>query len=96
MKYTNGDEIMSSIILNSYIEDRFEENYQTLLKDQCYINLSKKFNNDYKELQSKLPSENKIALESLFDIKNKLYSEEFYLCYKIGFMDGFDIRKDIH
>lgn len=87
---------MSSDIFNNYIEDRLEENYQSLLDNQHYLDLSRKFNFEYKKLCSVLSPNNKKDLDFLLDTKNKLLSEEIYLSYKLGLSDGFDLRKNIN
>lgn len=86
---------MDTNSLNNFIEDRFQENYSLLLDNANYIDLSKNYNAEYKNLEKAISSEDMKLVDKLIDSKNYLFSKELYLAYKIGFADGFHFSDDI-
>lgn len=81
--------------LNSFIEDRIQDNYSILLNNLNYISLSDMYTNKYQSFMSKISSDDKVLLNELIDIKSSLFTEEIYLSYIIGLHDGFEFNKGI-
>ena len=80
---------------NSFIEDRLQNNYSSLLNNSEYVSLNVLYTNKYRDFVSKISAENKKLFEEIIDIKGNLLSEEIYLSYLIGFHDCFELKKEI-
>lgn len=87
---------MDTDCFNNYIEDRFQSNYSLLLNNPKYIALNAEFNTKYRDLGVELTKEQLKMVEHLLEIKNNIFSEDMYLAYKVGFTDGFNLKKDIN
>lgn len=87
---------MDTDSFNNYIEDRFQCNYSLLLDNPKYIALNSEFNTKYRDLGVELTKEQLKMVEHLLEIKNDIFSEDMYLAYKVGFTDGFNLKKDIN
>lgn len=80
---------------NSFIEDRLQNNYSSLLNNSKYVSLNVLYTNKYRDFVSNISAEHKKLFEEIIDIKGNLLSEEIYLSYLIGFHDGFELKKEI-
>ena len=86
---------MNANSLNNFIEERFQDNYASLLDNSEYIELSNDYNAQYRQLVKLIPDEDLKLVENIIDTKSHLLSEEIYLSYKIGFADGFNLGNSI-
>lgn len=80
---------------NSFIEDRLQNNYSSLLNNSKYVSLNVLYTNKYRDFVSNISAEHKKLFEEIIDIKGNLLSEEIYLSYLIGFHDAFELKKEI-
>lgn len=82
--------------LNTYIEERFQNNYNLLVNDFSYSNVTKLFNYKHKNFIKELSKEDIALLEDLLEMKNALASKEVHLAYRIGLNDGIKLSSDIN
>ncbi len=81
--------------LNSFIENRIQDNYSILLDNLKYISLNDVYTNKYQSFISKISDDDKTLFNELIDIKSSLFTEEIYLSYIVGLHDGFEFNKGI-
>lgn len=81
--------------LNSFIENRIQDNYSILLDNLKYISLNDVYTNKYQSFVSKISDDDKTLFNELIDIKSSLFTEEIYLSYIVGLHDGFEFNKGI-
>lgn len=81
--------------LNSFIENRIQDNYSILLDNLKYISLNDVYTNKYQSFISNISDDDKALFNELIDIKSSLFTEEIYLSYIVGLHDGFEFNKRI-
>ena len=61
----------------SFIEDRLQNNYSSLLNNSKYVSLNVLYTNKYRDFVSNISAENKKLFEEIIDIKGIFFLKKF-------------------
>lgn len=77
---------------HEFVEYRVQDNIKKLLHNENYINDNSNYNKLFEELLDNAMPKEKKKIEDMCDALHGMNSEEVYLAYKIGFIDGIHLN----
>ena len=81
--------------IEPYIDERINSNMNLLKKSKKWQTLHHAFYSSFESAIGKLKGTNKKDLEKLYALFNDLSAEEQYLIYKMAFVDGICLSKEV-